>query len=205
MDQPWPFSDPPNTMAFVSRRYFQSDPICHVYHDWNDGSWVFLPDRMTEDSDAMIVSLETVMKKDPSIGQLAALPHGWKATRASASARWTQSKDHPYPVFADDGYYLDDATVYQELYPDQYSIPAEEKRQSLQNGECVKLIFRFAAEWSPRQDNECERMWVEVLEVDSDYERYRGRLLNQPRLHSAISEGDELWFHPIHVFALDDE
>lgn len=204
MDHTWPFSDPPNTMAFVSRRYFQSDAICHVYHAWSDGSWTFLPDCVIEDSDAMIVCLAEVMKKDLSIGQLSALPYGWKAERLSPSAVWTWSKDHPYPVHAEHGYYLDDATVYEELYPDQYSIPDKTMRDNLPVGQVVKLIFRFAAEMAERQNNECERMWVEVLEVDTDYGRYRGRLLNQPKRHTAISEGHELWFHPIHVFAIDD-
>ena len=46
-------------------------------------------------------------------------------------------------------------------------------------------------------------MWVEVLEADAENTRYRGRLLNQPHLHTTVHEGDELWFHPIHVFAID--
>jgi hypothetical protein len=125
------------------------------------------------------------------------------AKRVGPSLPWSRSKNHPYPVFADHGFYLDDATEYERLYPDIYQIPKEEDRKNLRVGDLVKLIFRFADEWSPRKDNECERMWVEVLAADEEELNYQGKLLNTPRLHSAIGEGHELWFHPLHVFSLE--
>lgn len=205
MDKPWPFSDPPNTMAFVSRSYFHTDPICRVYHNWEDGTWEFHPDGDASDSDIMIVCLHDVSDRDSSIDQLSDLPHGWMAERSDQSAPWIRQKAHPYPVHADDGFYLDDATEYERLYPELYQIPSPELRENLRPGQLAKLIFRFAAEMAARQNNECERMWVEVLEKDDDYGRYRGRLLNQPKLHSTISKGHELWLHPVHVFAIQEE
>lgn len=204
MENNWPFNDAPNTVTFVTRHVFSGSPICYAYHDWEDGCWQFLPDRITEKADAMLVSLEEVYKVDPSIGGLADLPHGWMAHRKNTSAPWIRSKYHPYPVFADDGYYLDDATEYARLYPEIYQIPSEELRETLLVGDTVKLIFRFADEWSPRQDNQCERMWVEVIEIDEENQNYRGRLLNTPHLHTAIAEGHECFFHPVHVFAILD-
>ena len=199
MTEEWPFDAAPNTITFVSRHIFNGDPICHVYHEWERDEWQFLPNRDTEQSDAMLVCLKEVLKLDPTVGELANLPSGWKAERTGPNASWIRSQNHPFPVFKDDGFYLDDATAYEEFC----EIPAVEIREDLQAGQWVKLIFRFADEWSERQNNDCERMWVEVLEVDADNLRYRGLLLNQPHLHKAINEGDELWFHPIHVFAID--
>jgi hypothetical protein len=202
MDNIWPFHEEPNTGAFASRHIFSGDPICYVYHDWDDGSWQFLPNRATEQSDAMLVCLKEVYYLDPSIGDLADLPPGWMAKRISASSPWTRAKNHSFPVFAEDGFYLDDATEYERLYPDLYQIPTEQLRKNLKTGELVKLIFRFADEWEPRKDNQCERMWVEVLAADEDNQNFQGKLLNTPHLHSAIGEGYEFWFHPLHVFAI---
>lgn len=205
MKKVWPFKQAANTGTFVSKHLFSGDPICYAYRNWDDGSWQFLPNRVTQQSDAMLVCLEEVYKLDTSIGDLADLPPGWMAKRDEPGSPWSRSKNHPYPVFADHGYYLDDATQYERLYPDIYQIPKEEDRKTLRAGDLVKLIFRFADEWSPRKDNECERMWVEVLAADEDDLNYHGKLLNIPHLHSAIDEGHELWFHPIHVFALERE
>ncbi|MES2595347.1 MAG: hypothetical protein V4662_08430 [Verrucomicrobiota bacterium] len=202
---PWPFEDLPNVATFTSRHVLEGAPICFVYHGWDDGAWQFLPDRVTEQSDAKLVCLKNVFEIDASIGELADLPEGWMAKRADRSCRWERSRDHPYPVFADDGFYLDDATIYETLYPETYTIPAAAVRTSLQKGQLVKLIFRFADEWSSRQDNECERMWVEVIEVDDENGCYKGSLRNDPHLNQRISFGHEFWFHPVHVFAVEDE
>lgn len=205
MESDWPFHSPPNVATLTSRHVFQGEPICYVYRDWEDGTWQFLPNRSTELGDAMLVCLKEVYKLDESIASLADLPPGWMAHRTSDKAQWQRSKHHPFPVFADNGFYLDDATAYERLYPETYQIPPEDIRKSLGVGDTVKLVFRFADEWAPRQDNECERMWVEVVEVDQENERYRGELLSKPHLHSVIAAGHLLWFHPRHVFAKHEE
>lgn len=203
MTENWPFKDAPNTASFVSCHIFKDDPICHVYHEWHDGSWQFMPNRISRQADLMIVCLKEVFKLDPTVGELHDLPFGWKAERTALNAPWLRSRNHPFPVFKDEGFYLEDVTEYERFYPDLNKFPSAEEREGLEVGASVKLIFRFADECSERQDNECERMWVEVIETDAENIRYRGRLLNQPHLHTVIHEGDELWFHPIHVFAID--
>lgn len=200
----WPFEDAPNVATFTSRHVLEGAPICFVYRDWDDGTWEFLPNRVTEQADGRLVCLKSVYEMDPRIGELADLPPGWMAKREGKSAPWERSRHHPFPVFAEDGFYLDDATAYASLYPDLFSIPPAEVRENLRKGQIVKIIFRFAGEWSPRQDNECERMWVEVIAVDAEYEHYQGRLLNDPLLHKAIAYGHEFWFHPVHVFAIEN-
>jgi hypothetical protein len=205
MASTWPFDAPPNVTALVSRHVLQGEPICHVYRDWDDGMWQFLPGLVTEVSDGKIVCLKEVFKHDPSIAALADLPPGWMATRIDRESAWQRLKNHSFPVFADDGFYLDDATEYDRLFPDDCRIPSEDIRQNLCAGDSVKLIFRFADERSPRCDNECERMWVQVIEADDENERYRGELLNEPLLHPQIAAGHLLWFHPCHVFAKHEE
>lgn len=55
-----------------------------------------------------------------------------------------------------------------------------------------------AKENSPRNDNETERMWVNITAIDDDNGYYTGVVDNQP-LHSAAALGDELHFHPVHI------
>jgi len=196
-----PFTDPRNVGVFTTKFVMEGEPICFVYRDWEDAAWQFLSDRATEQKDAMLVCLEEIFRIDQSIGELADLPAGWMASRPRRDGVWERKRHHPFPVFAEDGFYLDDATAYERLYPETYQVPSQQIRESLLVGDLVKLIFRFADEQAPRKDNECERMWVLVTEVDGENCRYKGTLDNDPLLHNEIACGRELWLHPIHIFA----
>lgn len=202
MTADWPFEDPPNVIAFTTRYVLEGEPICSAYREWEDSSWQFLPDRITLMRDAKLVCLKEIFALDASIAELADLPPGWMATRADRTSPWQRLRNHPYPVFASDGFYLEDATAYERHYPDIYRIPPQQVRENLKVGDVTKLIFRFAEEGAPRKDNDAERMWVEVSEVDEDNGRYRGSLANDPEIHSAIAYGHEFWFHPLHIFAV---
>lgn len=205
MSNEWPFSIPPNVVTLVSRYILEGEPITFAYRGWEDGTFQFLPDRITKSGDARLVALKEVFDVDSSIAELADLPPGWMAHRPGPTSAWEWRKDHPFPVFAERGFYLEDATEYERQCPDLYQVPSAAIRESLKVGDFVKLIFRFAEESSDREDNDSERMWVEVREVDEENGRYRGTLANDPRAHSQIAYGDELWFHPSHVFAVPDE
>jgi hypothetical protein len=205
MSADWPFSDPPNVATMVSRYILEGEPIIFAYRDWEDGMWLFLPNRVTEASHGRLVALQEVYQLDPSIAELVDLPAGWKAHRASPESPWERQKNHPFPIFAERGFYLEDATEYARQRPDLYEIPPEAFRTDLQIGDMAKLIFRFADEESARTDNDSERMWVEVVEVDKENARYRGTLANEPQAHSEIAYGDELWFHAIHVFDIEED
>jgi len=196
----WPFSDPPNVGVFTTRIVIAGEPICFACRDWEDCAWTFLPRRVTEQKDAMVVGLKEIYDRDQSIGALADLRAGWMASRSDRDSPWMRARNHPFPVFADDRFYLDISTEYERLHPETYTIPSKQLRENLVVGGFVKLIFRFAAEIAPRQNNECERMWVSVAEVDLDNYRYRGILDNDPLLHTEIACGHELWFHATHVF-----
>src|SRR4051794_25123370 len=112
MSNDWPFEDAPNTATIVSRYVFEGEPICFAYKDWEDGGWQFFPDRVTEAKDAKLVCLKEVYTVDNSIGELADLPPGWMATRTAGSG-WKRERNHPFPVYRFDGFYLDDATEYE--------------------------------------------------------------------------------------------
>jgi len=193
----WPFKDPPDTTSLTSVYVLRGEPICYVYRDWDDGTWQFLPNRITDTEDGRVVALSEMVKMDPSLIELADLQPGWMAERNGNCDSWVRRKNHPFPTHAVNGFYLEDVTEYERL--GLCEIPSVDVRENLEVGNLVKLVFRFAGEWSPRADNECERMWVEILETDSENARYRGVLLNTPAVHNEVSDGEELWFHALHV------
>lgn len=90
----WPFPDPPNVATFTSRQVVRdSRPIQLVTHDADDGSWQFLSVDSVTTADGMIVSLKSILERDPTVAELGNLPPGSRATRADAGSPWEVSKD----------------------------------------------------------------------------------------------------------------
>lgn len=175
----WKFDDPPDTACFTTTFVLDGSPILRVYHDY-DGDWQFLGSKRHPGSVSVceLVCLGTMLKLDATMMVLHDLPYGWKAERQRQSSGWRRSKNHPFPTFAENGYYLEDAQCLSQYLPD-IQPPAEEIRENVEPGEYVKLVFRFAAEDADRGDYECERMWVLVQEMDDDG-NYVGLLSNDP-------------------------
>ena len=91
----WPFSDPPNVAVIVNRKIIcRGDWIANVSHDSDDGAWQFHLNRGDElsENDAMVVSLKEIVDLDPTIRELADLPLGWRAWRASSNSPWLRGK-----------------------------------------------------------------------------------------------------------------
>lgn len=198
MVQDWQFPDPPNTASFTTKFVLDDSPILCVYHDYN-GGWQFhgSPEHPATAEVARLVSLGSMLDRDPSLAQLNNLPWGWRAIRASFDAPWIREKNNPFPTYEEDGYYLEDA-VWMSQYRDDVNPPAEEVRNSLTVGTYVKLLFRFASETAARHDGEVERMWVCVTALDED-ENYIGTLDNDPVHDQVLRCGDPIHFHPLHV------
>lgn len=97
LPDPWPFDDPPNVACFTSRRIFeQGDWIHYVTHDEDDGGWQFHPPSApTPMSDAWLVGLGNIVKRDPTIVELADLPLGWHAWRDAPDAPWQRGVQPP--------------------------------------------------------------------------------------------------------------
>lgn len=204
MANDWRFDDPPNAASFTTKFVLDGSPILRVYHDY-DGGWQFhgSPDHPATTDVARIVSLGSMIGRDPSLVQLHDLPCGWRAARTSADSRWAREKNNPFPTYEENGYYLEDA-VWVSQYRDDVNPPAEEIRNNLAVGTYVKLLFRFAAENADRQDGEVERMWVQVTRLDED-ENYIGTLENDPVHDQVLSSGDAIRFHSLHVMEVMTE
>lgn len=93
----WPFAEPENAAAFTTSRAIRGgEPILLVSHD-HEGDWQFLCGDVGEADECMLICLACAYVRDRSVGELADLPAGWQARRASVDAPWER-----YPVEEDD-------------------------------------------------------------------------------------------------------
>jgi hypothetical protein len=89
----WPFDQPPNCAVFTLHSIIKGDdPILYVSHDADDEGWQFLNGKAVETENAALVSLGSVVKRDPSVLKIADLPPGWTATRTSISSPWQREQ-----------------------------------------------------------------------------------------------------------------
>lgn len=95
MNKDWPFTDPENVAVYTTRQIVSGEEWIHyVSHDEDDGAWQFHsnnPDPV-EEEDAKLVSLKRMTEIDPSILDLADLPLGWHAIRASKDSSWKKER-----------------------------------------------------------------------------------------------------------------
>jgi hypothetical protein len=88
----WPFDQPRNCATVTLRSIvFGGEPILLVFHDEDDHGWQFLNGRAFDISNAALVSLEEIVKRDVSVLEVADLPPGWKAWRHSPSSAWERA------------------------------------------------------------------------------------------------------------------
>jgi hypothetical protein len=93
MSEPeWPFDQPRNAASISLRSIvFGGAPILHVTHDEDDHGWQFLSFEDAREDDGCLVGLEAIVRKDPSVLELADLPPGWHAWRRSRDAPWQRA------------------------------------------------------------------------------------------------------------------
>jgi hypothetical protein len=77
-----------DTAAFAARQIFREDkPILLVERD-EEGDWQFLTGEPVAQEDTMIVALEQVVKRDPTVNQLFDMNIGEMATREHVGGKW---------------------------------------------------------------------------------------------------------------------
>lgn len=91
----WQFNESPNMAVIANRKIvLDGEWIAYVSHDSDDGAWQFhtnQPEPVSE-GDAMMVSLQSIVRLDPTVLNLADLPLGWHAWRASKEAAWQRGR-----------------------------------------------------------------------------------------------------------------
>jgi hypothetical protein len=89
MNDHWPFHDSPNVAVITLVQIIeQGHPVLYVTRDDDDGAWQFLDGSDTQIEAARVASLRSMITLDPTLLQLADLPLGWYAWRASPTAPW---------------------------------------------------------------------------------------------------------------------
>ena len=92
----WKFPDPPHTRVFLSETVQSgAEPITYVSHDIEDGAWQFLGNRMAGEGKPVIACFHHPVDKDSSLKELADLPIGWWAERATPGEPWIRHQDEP--------------------------------------------------------------------------------------------------------------
>ena len=85
----WPFEDPPNMAVITTVNVLEhGHPVLLVTHDEDDGGWQFLCGKTNDTEDGRVMGLREIVRRDPSLKQLADLPLGWRAWRSSADEPW---------------------------------------------------------------------------------------------------------------------
>jgi hypothetical protein len=89
----WPFDDPPNFATITTRAImYGTDWIALVSHDPDDGAWQFLgASGFPEVDQAMVVGLDDIVEKDPTVAKIADLPLGWRAWRETPNGPWERA------------------------------------------------------------------------------------------------------------------
>jgi hypothetical protein len=67
-------------------------PILYVSHDLEDDGWQFLDGRTFDRADAALVGLGEIVRRDPSVSELADMPPGWVATRETKQSPWRRNE-----------------------------------------------------------------------------------------------------------------
>lgn len=85
----WPFKDPKNVAVFTTADIITARmPILYVSHDVSDNGWQFHSGHKADITQAKLVCLHEIVAIDPTIKELADLPEGSVAERATAKSPW---------------------------------------------------------------------------------------------------------------------
>ena len=75
----------------------RSEPILLVSHDEDDHGWQFIGSSDASMQDALLVSLEEIVRVDSTVLEVADLPPGWQAVREAVGGVWTRRRKPPVP------------------------------------------------------------------------------------------------------------
>jgi len=86
------FYEERNLGVYTTRQVLEGEPILYVYHN-EDGDWQFHSSIDPDINDGRLVSLESLVKKDPSLNDIHFLQYDWRAWRGSVEEEWQYEED----------------------------------------------------------------------------------------------------------------
>ena len=92
-NDPWPWDQAPNAAAITLRSVLDGAPILFVSHDSDDDGWQFLDGLSRADpADARLIGMREVLRRDPTLRDIADLPPGWVAHRDGVGEPWARER-----------------------------------------------------------------------------------------------------------------
>jgi Domain of unknown function (DUF4262) len=92
----WAFPDKPHTKVFISTAIKEGKEwIAYVTHELSDGAWQIVGETGIESGGPELACLHYVVEKDPTLAELAYLPKGWYAERATPGEPWERFEREP--------------------------------------------------------------------------------------------------------------
>lgn len=94
-DDKSPFDQPLNCGVLTMRQVLEGlEPVLSVSHDADDHGWQFIGSSDAAVEDGRVVCLADIVKRDPTVLQVADLPPGWQAVRKGTGRPWRR-RPHP--------------------------------------------------------------------------------------------------------------
>ena len=87
------FLEERNLGVYTTKQAFDGHPILYVYHT-DDGDWQFHTSNEPNIDDAVLVSLESLTRLDPTLNDIFTLDYGWQARRETPDDEW-QTEESP--------------------------------------------------------------------------------------------------------------
>ena len=91
----------------------------------------------------------------------------------------------------DKTYFLENCKEMHLKNPSGFEIPPDKDIEELRVGDFARLIFK-------NENDEGERMWVEITNIDKDDWFFEGKLTNKPVVMTNLQEGDTIRFGKRH-------
>lgn len=90
----WPF-DQPSDVAAVTDASVVDDgaPVLLVIHYAEDEDWAFLSGGTFDMARSRLVTMGSMLRRDPTLSSIADLPPGWTAIRPDVGDPWTRTAD----------------------------------------------------------------------------------------------------------------
>lgn len=90
----WPFDSSPNVACLTVRSIVDGvKPVLMASRDARDGAWQFLTGDAFDASEETLVSLTSMVDRDPTLLQLADVQPGWMAWRERHGEPWSRQAE----------------------------------------------------------------------------------------------------------------
>jgi len=97
-DENWLFDQAPNVAAITSTHITKDAcPVLLVTHYEDDHSWSFQSGLAVTMEESQLVGMGEIVRRDPTLVEIADLPPGWSAERDAIGGKWRRYKDEWEP------------------------------------------------------------------------------------------------------------